>query len=311
MKCILFVLVVSLCASISYAAPSTRLLVGQSNARELANTMGAQFTATTELHLADLAPWQLLIQGGQAIDSWDPGTVGGLALDHAALTATSLVFWQGERDAMDCRPHYATDLRALLARVRSSRQQAIPIVVGQIGYLNESTWTQIMTSLDLSSPYSCFTAIRAAIEEVGHDAGNLFIDTSDLALIPLNFHFTPDSYRLMLARVAAALGPDLSPATGQVMAWKMGSGFAVVASAVLATVSPEWHIEAVGDLDGDHKADLIWHNNLTGQNVWWQMDGLTIHAAGWLPTLPDPHWHIVGLADLDGDGQLDVILRNQ
>ena len=68
-------------------------------------------------------------------------------------------------------------------------------------------------------------------------------------------------------------------------------------------------IAALGDLDGDGKADIVWRNTSTGENYVYFMNGLTITSQGYLPTVTTD-WTIAGLGDLDGDGKVDIVWRN-
>jgi len=64
----------------------------------------------------------------------------------------------------------------------------------------------------------------------------------------------------------------------------------------LRTVSdPAWRIVAVGDYDGDGKADILWRNSSTGENYLYPMDGTSIKPAeGFLRTVPVGNWMVVG-----------------
>jgi hypothetical protein len=56
------------------------------------------------------------------------------------------------------------------------------------------------------------------------------------------------------------------------------NGAAIVSLKSLGTVPLEWEIAQVGDVNGDGKDDVIWHNTINGQVVGWLMDGLTISS---------------------------------
>jgi polygalacturonase len=66
----------------------------------------------------------------------------------------------------------------------------------------------------------------------------------------------------------------------------------------------------LGDFDGDHRADLTWHNDADGSTIVWQTDNLAIagYLLGW--TVADTNWHPVANVDLDGDGKSDLLWHN-
>jgi hypothetical protein len=74
-----------------------------------------------------------------------------------------------------------------------------------------------------------------------------------------------------------------------------------------------WRIRAVGDLNGDGKADLFWQHQGDGRISAWLMDGLTVVAFTMLnpSAVADLNWKIVGAADFDGDGSRDLVWHHQ
>jgi len=62
----------------------------------------------------------------------------------------------------------------------------------------------------------------------------------------------------------------------------------------LRTVSDiNWQIAALGDYDGDGKADLFWRNSSTGENYLYPMDGTTIKPGeGYVRTVADQNWQV-------------------
>jgi beta-lactam-binding protein with PASTA domain len=75
------------------------------------------------------------------------------------------------------------------------------------------------------------------------------------------------------------------------------------------TLIPPRTAPALGDLDANGKADLVWRNNSNGSTAIWLMDGTTIAASGFPGGVPMA-WQIAGVGDVNGDNKADVIWRN-
>jgi len=75
------------------------------------------------------------------------------------------------------------------------------------------------------------------------------------------------------------------------------------------TLVPPKTAPALGDLDANGKADLVWRNTSDGNTAIWLMNGTTIAASGFPGGVPGV-WQIAGVGDVNGDGKADVIWRN-
>ncbi len=79
----------------------------------------------------------------------------------------------------------------------------------------------------------------------------------------------------------------------------------------IGIVDPDrWNIVDAGDLDGNGKTDLIWHNTETGLLYAWLMDGLEVLSMTGLGEVANTAWKAVALGDMNGNGSLDVIWEN-
>ena len=84
-----------------------------------------------------------------------------------------------------------------------------------------------------------------------------------------------------------------------------------------AVVGLPWRIVATGDLNGDRKTDILWHNRDTNNTQMWLLDGMKIagranvddeNGQRALVGLP---WSIVGALDFNGDGRFDILWHNR
>ena len=101
--------------------------------------------------------------------------------------------------------------------------------------------------------------------------------------------------------------------SGLVAAWYMTPGTGAVGpSLVLDTITPDWVIGGVGDIDGNGTADVVWRHPTTGTVAAWLMTpgtgavGPKIVLATGLPA----SWIIGGIGDLDNNGTADVVWRH-
>jgi hypothetical protein len=69
-------------------------------------------------------------------------------------------------------------------------------------------------------------------------------------------------------------------------------------------------VEAVGDLDGDLRSDLVWRHRTRGDVVGWLMWGATRREHGTIAAAIGAKWTIIDAVDLDGDGRRDLVWRN-
>lgn len=100
--------------------------------------------------------------------------------------------------------------------------------------------------------------------------------------------------------------------TGDLKYWRM-SGTSKIQELTIDrhSLSTNYTIKAVGDLNGDGKADLIWRNVSTGANEIWLMNSNTRSSVVSLtPSVTDSNWDIKGVVDFDNDGQLDILWRH-
>ena len=95
--------------------------------------------------------------------------------------------------------------------------------------------------------------------------------------------------------------------SGATTIWFM-NGSTVLSTANLPAPATSWTPSAFGDLNGDGRSDIVWHNP-SGANVVWLMNGAS-------PTELATSSNTAGLAltasgDFNGDGRVDLFWRNQ
>jgi hypothetical protein len=115
--------------------------------------------------------------------------------------------------------------------------------------------------------------------------------------------FDGDGRADILWRNSASGENYLYPMSGRII--QPGEGY-------LRTVADlHWRIAAIGDLDADGKADIVWRNASTGENYVYPMDGKIIKPGeGYFRRVADLAWDIVAIGDYDGDGKADLFWRN-
>ena len=111
----------------------------------------------------------------------------------------------------------------------------------------------------------------------------------------------------------------LNTSNGQFVDWTM-NGPQITAAQVLTsggtpvTLPTSWNTAAIGDFNGDGKADILLQNT-NGTFVDWQMNGSQIGSAQMLTSAGNPvmlpsSWNVAGTGDFNGDGKADILLQN-
>jgi hypothetical protein len=77
-----------------------------------------------------------------------------------------------------------------------------------------------------------------------------------------------------------------------------------------APVTTDWHIQGVGDFNGDGNSDVLWGQDGSGQVYLWEMAGQQVQAEGAVEhAFVTDDWHVQGVGDFNGDGNSDVLWR--
>jgi FG-GAP-like repeat len=110
--------------------------------------------------------------------------------------------------------------------------------------------------------------------------------------------------------------------TGETQIWFLDNFKLTGRATVLAEdgkpilVGPPWSVVGIGDMNGDGKADIVWHNSSSGETQIWFLKGFqitgraTVLAENGTPIFVGPPWRIVGTNDMNGDGKADIVWHN-
>ena len=81
---------------------------------------------------------------------------------------------------------------------------------------------------------------------------------------------------------------------------------------VMSGVDASWAATGSGDVNGDGRADVIWHQASTGCTAVWLMGSpLSISSVGFPACVgAGSSWQRVGAGDVDGDGRTDLLWRD-
>jgi hypothetical protein len=97
---------------------------------------------------------------------------------------------------------------------------------------------------------------------------------------------------------------------GEIGAWTLNAGgthgWASLASLAYGNV---WKMKAVGDINGDQRADLIWQKSTDGSLCAWTINSTTTtHGSLSLGAIsPTSGWRLIGVADFDQSGFEDLL----
>lgn len=112
--------------------------------------------------------------------------------------------------------------------------------------------------------------------------------------------------RLVLGTPPEGAAPLAADSPGRAAWVKHGS--AAAGSGYAGSVANEWRVAALGDMNGDGRADVLLRHR-DGRWFYFAMNGRHPVAAATPNLTPKTDWELVASGDADGDGRADVLLR--
>jgi FG-GAP-like repeat len=99
--------------------------------------------------------------------------------------------------------------------------------------------------------------------------------------------------------------------SGQTYIWEMnGLQIQGEGGVAHAAVTNDWHVEGVGDFNGDGRSDVLWRQDGSGQMYIWEMNGQQVQKEGGVAHAPvTSDWHVESVNDFNGDSRSDVLWR--
>ncbi|MBF0539303.1 MAG: DUF1566 domain-containing protein, partial [Nitrospirae bacterium] len=99
--------------------------------------------------------------------------------------------------------------------------------------------------------------------------------------------------------------------SGDVVIWFMNGANAPSSGSYVTKALPlQWKIIAVGDFNGDGKADVVLQDSASGDVVIWLMDGANRSFGDYAIKGMPSNWVLIGVGDLNGDGKADMIWQD-
>ena len=98
--------------------------------------------------------------------------------------------------------------------------------------------------------------------------------------------------------------------SGSGVDFSTGSGLKAGSNFLYSAGLGDWRLKAIGDINGDGNADLLFQNSAGQLIAWFLDDSGAFHSLGWIYTGGLGDWKVTSVADMNGDGYADLVFQN-
>ena len=177
--------------------------------------------------------------------------------------------------------------------------------IAQLDALLNTDGTSAVSYIDTSAYPAASVQLSLSINDGGHTGtGGPLTDTATVGIAILGGGHAPGAFDFNFDNNGNGHADLLlqNGTSGAVSVWESGlpSGNSLVASSV-----PGWHLDGIGDFDGNGKADILWESDSGSVAIW--DNGVSGHT---IATGMPSSWHLVGTGDFDGNGKSDILWQN-
>ena len=177
--------------------------------------------------------------------------------------------------------------------------------IAQLDALLNTDGTSAVSYIDTSAYPAASVQVSLSINDGGHTGtGGPLTDTATVGIAILGGGHAPGAFDFNFDNNGNGHADLLlqNGTSGAVSVWESGlpSGNSLVASSV-----PGWHLDGIGDFDGNGKADILLESDSGSVAIW--DNGVSGHT---IATGMPSSWHLVGTGDFDGNGKSDILWQN-
>ena len=177
--------------------------------------------------------------------------------------------------------------------------------IAQLNALLNTDGTSTLSYIDNSDTPAASAVLTLSIHDNGNTGGGDLSssDTATINITPVdralgafdfNFDLNDNGHADLLLQ---------NSSSGAVSVWEGGQPAG--AGTVAASMPASWHLDGIGDFDGNGHGDILWMSDSGSVAIW--DNGVTGHT---IATGMPASWHVVGTGDFDGNGKSDILWQN-